>query len=533
MLLGALAGGMGGWLVPATALALPDVPELQALGDLTSTAQAAPEDPGTVGTEAAAQEGVEEAVEEAKPSDETVTEDKPAPATPEPERATSAPPAAAPAAPPPSPEPPAPLAPLAGISDGAAFLRSPDNFFQLFPGGRLQIDSNFFKGKAKLPNNTFAIKRARVELSGWVGPMFFFSLGGDFASGPPPAADPVAPANILTTDAFAVLAPWGNRVLFQLGQYDAPFTLENRTSDKYLDFIERSVAVRGFGIPATKEQGLMVHGLLPSDIAYYSVGVFNGDGQNFRNADANFDVMGRGWLSVLPIAMQPSVTLHVGGSFWWGRRDNTLPVPSPSTAAGFSFWTPKWTGTGNVPLELHQDGDVRAFAAELDLSVLHKLGLKVEWLHRKQGLSVADVSKAGALTILGSGSLSGSAGYAEVWYWPIGDSKIIGEPGLQLPSRWKKLNADPARHGLMVALRLDNLRMQTSDAGAGAAAVASPARGSTRLWGVTAGLNYWWSKRIRLGINYSLISLSGSAATIQALPSGREQEVLTRIGFAL
>ena len=458
-------------------------------------------------------------------SDAAAVSDTDPPSDPAP--ASSPPPPPPPPAPAPAP-PPAPE-PLAGISDGAAFLRSPDNFFQLFPGGRLQVDSYYYKGQAKTPNNTVALKRARAELSGWVGPMFFFSIAGDFAAGPPPAADPVAPANLNTTDNFAALAPWGNRVIFQAGQFDAPFTLENRTSDKYFDFLERAVAVRAFGIPSNKEQGLMVHGMLPSDSAYYSVGVFNGDGQNFRNADTNFDVMGRGWLSLLPIALQPTITMRAGGSFWVGKRENGLPIASQSTEAGFAFWSPKWTGAAGVPLELHQDGDLRAYAAELDVSVWHKMGLRVEWVYRKQPLSVADISKAGSLTLLGTGSLSGNGGYAEIWYWPIGDNLIIGEPGLQFPSRWKKMNLAAPRHGLMLAARLERLSEQTSEAHA----VASPARGSTKLWGVTAGLNYWWSKRVRASVNYGLNSLSGSAAAITALPSGRVQELLLRIAFAL
>src|SRR6185503_9683307 len=129
----------------------------------------------------------------------------------------------------------------------------------------------------------------------------FFSIAGDFASGPPAAANPIAPAQLITTDDFVGLAPWENLALLQVGQFDAPFTLENRTSDKYFDFIERSITVRAFGIPSNKEQGAMVHGMLPGKVAYYSLGVFDGDGTNFKNQDDNFDVLGRAW--VAPFAM--------------------------------------------------------------------------------------------------------------------------------------------------------------------------------------------------------------------------------------
>ena len=171
-----------------------------------------------------------------------------------------------------------------------AFLRSPDNDFIFFPNGRLQVDSYLFptrgdKNKAKIPNNTFLLRRARLELGGWIGSFVYFWLAGDFALGPPAAAAPVAPANLATTDDFVALAPWKNLAILQVGQFDAPFTLENRTSDKYFDFMERSITVRAFGIPDNKEMGAMLHGFNDDRNYYYSVAVLNGDGQNFKNVD--------------------------------------------------------------------------------------------------------------------------------------------------------------------------------------------------------------------------------------------------------
>src|SRR2546423_931538 len=81
--------------------------------------------------------------------------------------------------------------------------------------------------------------------------------------------------------------------------YDAPFTFENRTSDKYQDFMEKSVTIRSLAIPTNKEMGAMVHGTNPDRNFYYAVGTFNGDGQNFRNVDNSFDVMGRAWVAPL------------------------------------------------------------------------------------------------------------------------------------------------------------------------------------------------------------------------------------------
>src|SRR5262249_54961383 len=158
---------------------------------------------------------------------------------------------------------------------------------------------------------------------------------------PPAAAAPVAPAELATTDDYIGVAPFKTLAILQFGQYDAPFTLENRTSDKYFDFIERSVTVRAFGIPSNKDVGAMLTGYNDDSTFHYSVGVFNGDGQNFKNVDGFFDVMGRAW--VAPFSFGGPDSLHdvaIGGSFWTGNRNNALPAFAQTTQANFTFWTP-------------------------------------------------------------------------------------------------------------------------------------------------------------------------------------------------
>src|SRR5205085_11688174 len=130
--------------------------------------------------------------------------------------------------------------------------------------------------------DTIILRRARIELVGGFLGRFTYMIGAEFTS----AAAPVATDLIVNARVFPFLN-------FQVGQFDAPFTMENRTSDKYIDFMERSLAVRAFGIPTNKEPGLMVWGETSERLFYYSLGVFNGDGQNRLNRDNNVDVIGR------------------------------------------------------------------------------------------------------------------------------------------------------------------------------------------------------------------------------------------------
>jgi hypothetical protein len=438
--------------------------------------------------------------------------------------------------------------PLAGWSDGTLFLRSPESLFVAFPNGRLQTDLYFFdRPTEKMPVATFLVKRARLELFGWIGPWFGFSIGGDFAAGPTPGADPVAPSAQSATDTFVLFAPWRDLAMLQVGQFDAPFTLENRTSDKSFDFIERSATVRAFGIPSNKELGAMVHGLLPSKLLYYSVGVFNGDGQNFRNVDNGFDVMGRAWVAPFALTRLRSVdSVTVGGSFWVGARGQKgLPLGVQQSQGGLKFFGDKWTSAadGKTPLELHQHGALRAYAVELDLPVMHRYGLRVEYLHKSVELDEDDISQAsnGKLVPLGHGTLEGWSLYAQVWAWVIGDDTIVGRPGLQLPPRFASFSVARPRHGLQLLARVE--RLDESFGGSalalGAPALGDPNLGHLTLTSLQLGATYWYTKRFRAMFNYVLDSFGGDTDAVGKTLAGAlgggltEHEFLFRLAIAL
>ncbi len=439
--------------------------------------------------------------------------------------------------------------PLAGWSNGSMFLRSPDNAFLLFPGGRLQVDGYAFRrDTAKMPNDTFLVRRARVEMFGWIGSWFGFSIAGDFALAPAGAANPVAQSWTNATDDYVMIAPWQDLAMLQVGQFDAPFTLENRTSDKYFDFMERSITVRSFGIPSNKEVGAMLHGLLPDAVAYYSVGVFNGDGQNFKNADSNFDVLGRAWIAPFALAKLAGLeNVEVGGSFWAGQRGPTgLPLANLTTQGGFAFSDGKGTSTASAttaakPLELHQREELRAFAIELDVPVLHRYGLRFEYVYKRQDLDIDDVSAAamGKLTPLSNAQLRGFSAYGELWWWAIGDDTIIGRPGLQLPPRWKAFGVEPPKHGLMFAMRVERLDAHiTSSTPSGIPSVGRDSTlGGTAVTSFELGANYWYSKRFRATLNYVHNRFDGGSQGVKnaiAKNAGAgEDELLARVAIAL
>jgi hypothetical protein len=419
------------------------------------------------------------------------------------------------------------------------FLRSADNEFVLMPGGRLQIDGYFFKRDTdRMPTPSILLRRARLEVAGWVGSWFFYNIGGDFAAAPPAAGQ----SWLATTDDFVGIAPWKNLAMLQVGQFDAPFTLENRTSDKYFDFMERSITVRAFGIPSNKETGAMINGLLPDKVAYYSLGVFNGDGQNFRNVDAKFDLMGRAWIAPFALAGVKSLEdVEIGGSMWLGGRGNngTL-LAAQSTQGNLPFLpTPTWRNTPMMgaaqPVEVHQRDKLRAFAAELHVPIEHKYGARVEYVTKKQDLIAADATNAASLVTLSPGRLNGWSLYGEVWWWVVGDDTILPAPGLELPSRLKKFETKAPRHGVMLAAKVEHLD-ETIEFDSPVAG--DTISGSHKVTNFTLGANYWYSKRFRASFNYVYNAFGGGAQTVTALratlgDNKNDHEFLLRLGIAL
>jgi hypothetical protein len=439
----------------------------------------------------------------------------------------------------PAPAPPATEGePLAGYN-GSFFLRDPNDWFVLFPKGRMQIDwYNFLNdleapkdpvtnlpltnsADDKRPKSTLFIRRARVELQGTIFKHFDFSLAGEFAT------VPATGSYGAVTDAFVVVdyMPWAK---LQVGQYDAPFTLENRTSDKYFDFMERSLAVRAFSVPQNKEAGAMLWGYAPNKLFYYSVGLFNGDGLNFKNQDNAPAVLGRGF--VAPLVLWPAhrpwmADVWLGGSFWWQKAVNLGGPATPSASAatqndlaamstqgGFGFFSSSYgngkDAMGNaVRSHLTPDGEITKAALELNVPV-NRFGGRFELVWQKMGLAQYNDTSATSkrLAPAAFGQLEGIGWYLELFAWVLGDTSFIETPGLELMPHVKKWapQKEP-KWGLMVAAKVEHLDFDVKSLappGGVALAAGDPAVGNYTVDALELGVNGWATKHIRLTFNY-------------------------------
>ncbi len=417
---------------------------------------------------------------------------------------------------------------MAGISGNTFFVRSSDDAIQLFPHGRLQIDGFWLarNAAADLPSGGSLVRRARIELAGRLGPWIGFSLGSDFAT------------TAVGTDNFLVIDPLDRRLYLQVGQFNAPFTYDNSISDKYFDYIERSMTARVLGVPSNKEVGAMLAGVAPQGLGHWAIGLFDGNGQNARDTDNHPDLMGR--LAVAPLALAPWQDLRrvtVGASLWLAdRRDNLNPLAAQTTPDGFKLLDPTWKATDATATqrnyELRQFGEMRSMAVELNAPIGHRLGVRGEWLYKRQGL--AEVTTADGKTA-GTATLTGTSYYVGFWWWAVGDDSLVPQdPTGALPT-FSGLKPSALTHGLQLLARVERL---DEDVVTGHPSLANPGVGGVRVDAGQLGVNYWYSKRFRASLNASTFHLQGDSKAIKGAVTRNggstwEQELALRLAIAL
>lgn len=200
---------------------------------------------------------------------------------------------------------------------------------KLVLGGFIQInaaggDAFAFNGNfgQTAINDRFRLRRARINLTGDFAEQFDFKMEGDFANG-----DGLN-NNRLAFEATDIWANWHQFPAAQIkvGQYKAPFGLEQLTPDTILYTAERTLSTGA--ITPERQIGVELWGkpltsIWPEqkDLLTYYVGIFNGNGRNTSVNDNN-EFMYVGRLELQPfngkIVGQKSF-LKLGGDGLWSR----------------------------------------------------------------------------------------------------------------------------------------------------------------------------------------------------------------------
>jgi phosphate-selective porin len=446
---------------------------------------------------------------------------------------------------------------LAGWHQGLFFLRDPNDNFRLYLQGRLNVDgyAPFGPGVSNLgPGNglqpTFFLRRARTEISGEILKLFQFKVEGEWGQSTADNANGQAASVACTVDAMGMRtctersAPIGTATQrpatqdafinyradevfnVQVGQFKVPFSYENRSSENFSPFMESSLPTRALSAPLVRDIGVMLWGEVGTGLFFYSAGVFNGDGPNRPNADRRFDVMGRAFVRPLSGGNGPLKGLHVGASGRWGRRDASLvgyDLSNMTTQGGFAFWRPTYTDSAGQLTHIMPSGAQRAIAAELFLPIsMFDVTSEVVFVSNKSreaadGFQLRGTERRGLVKGLGY--------YVQLGAWVYGDRAVVGKRGYGTPTQLKLDKPDPAAppHAVEVLVRFEQLRVNYDGSTRGGADDAMTPSGDIKVNAGGVGVNYWFTKHIRLSANGLVYSFPDSAPSSPSTMGGPVQ----------
>ena len=185
---------------------------------------------------------------------------------------------------------------------GLFYIKSADDAFSLYIKGRLQVDGAFVLDEDREAfDNSFQIRRARIEFVGHVHERLEYNIGLEFGR--------TSDADL--RNAFLELRV-SDELRIRAGQQLLPYSTVRLTSSKYLNHPERTMLIGN--IVEERDTGVMVHGQL-GELARYYLGVFNGNGQNERfDTDDDFDLATR-------LELQPAPFLLLTANYIYSPPD--------------------------------------------------------------------------------------------------------------------------------------------------------------------------------------------------------------------
>lgn len=475
-------------------------------------------------------------------------------------------------APPPAPPPVFPLEPevraavresgppLAGYH-GAFFLRDPSDNFRLYPRGRMHLDFHSFFGKGvngehgiqaadggnALKSRLF-LRRARFELAGEVFSRWSFNMAVEVggqplsnangraetsagAAGQDPTADSARFAPVQAVPAAAILADnyinysFCKCLNFMFGQYNAPLSMENRSSNIVVSWQERNLAIRGFVFPTNKEIGLSAWGEIGERNLMYEVGVFAGDGQNRAQVDNSVDFTGRIFARPFAKAGQKHrlEKAHIGMSAHWGDRDQAFVgygYPAIASGQGFNLWDPRYRDSQKRQVTVIPSGAQRTIGGEIrvPVSIFEVRGegyyVANDTREALDGFQLTNTERLGRI--------KGVGWYAEFSAWPFGDAFVNGDIGFFRPTHvdFDKELSKPKK-GVQVMAIVAGVHADYSGAARGGVPDANTPGTNGNTSNITVmeygvGANYWHTRHFRASVNYILYQTPGSAPSSEA-----------------
>jgi phosphate-selective porin OprO/OprP len=382
----------------------------------------------------------------------------------------------------------------ASAKDGFS-LKSADGKYTLRFRGYFQSDGRLFPGTdAAVGTDNLLIRRARPIIEATVGRYFEFRLMPDFGGTSPTIFD----------------AYWDGKFVPQFtvraGKFKPPIGLERLQSATDIAFAERGLPTN---LVPSRDVGLQVAGDISEGLFAYQVGVFNGvpdlanGGDDLSNAK---DFAARVFVQPFKTGTLRGLGVGVAGSTGFERGSAVTPgLPSYRTPGQQTLF--RYNSSSTTPANNVFANGKRTRLSPQGYFYTGPLGLLGEYV-----ISRNEVSRGAATAELehtawqaeGSFFLTGEkAGFRSPAPKKPFDLKEGGFGALELVGRYGELDLDPAAFPVY-------------------ASTASSVQ-KAMAWGV--GVNWHFTRAVKVAVNYERTTFTGGAATGDREP---ENAVITR-----
>lgn len=361
-------------------------------------------------------------------------------------------------------------------------LKSADGNFEAHIGGRFIQHMRFVTDRpdsSRTSADNFFVRQARLEMSGTFYKDFEFKVQTDFPQGSSTTSGTLQDAYI----------GWKKYKEFSIrfGQQKEPFSQEETTSTRFIDFVERSNVNK---LTPGRDVGIMLHGTLASDIALsYEAGIFNGQGRAVNDGNDEKDLAAR--LRVSPFLTSDNAVLNglrLGIAGTWGDQDGT----------DFS----DLSTTETVTKYLDVDSGVSLEGMRT------RRGAELSWLYESLGV------RAEYFTVVSQvieGAVKGGID-AQAWYWAV--TYLLTGEKKTLENRLKPanpFNIDTGDIGAVeLAARVAGVRFDSDVFTKG---FASEAGNSNDVVSYTIGVNWYLNTTFRVIFDYIIENYGDNVLT--------------------
>ena len=351
---------------------------------------------------------------------------------------------------------------LRTLYDEGFYLKGVDD--QLRIGGWLQADSRWFLDSGHPENDTFLIRRARLDIRGVLENDWGYRLYGTL----------IGERNGILQEGWLEYRKYGG-LRIRAGQIFEPFSLEAVYSARWTDFLERAMIVNA--LSPQEDVGIMAFGKVYQDQLTWALGFFNGQGRNRDAVVDDKDFTTR--LVYSPFLHSGSLPwlkdLYVGGSFSTGNNERDL--------SGSDFTTQAFTPFFDFQPGVTQDDRLTRWGLEIEY-LYGPLNVKTEFLsgHFK---TVRSGNRFGELDVNGF--------YLNLGYILTGE-----DSPRDLPIK-PRTNFDPSQGGWGAWQLVARYQVLTTNEDLLNLGLA---RGTDKAQSVTIGLNWFPNRHIRFQFNF-------------------------------